>query len=246
MMAASLIGMGLASIGAAGVEHFTGANLAGAWSVDRRLGEVVDTRGYPDYIDTRVAATHAPTFMPTSGKRVANSLCNNGDGCNMDTHAFCGHTDGTGVMVFSCLCKPGYIPEPRAMATSCTDVGVLTQVPTSAPTTQPTLNVSAYEALASPTNPGPNYTSYPSDVPTAVPTMTNHPTMVIPTNYPTAYVDSTSDSKKVALEVALEAEEIAGIAICVTLIVVLLVGYFVKKGKAADNPLTPQGEASGL
>jgi hypothetical protein len=30
------------------------------------------------------------------------------------------------------------------------------------------------------------------------------------------------------------------------LIIVLLVGYFVKKGKAADNPLKPQGEASGL
>jgi hypothetical protein len=51
-----------------------------------------------------------------------------------------------------------------------------------------------------------------------------------------------NDSKTVALEAA----EIAGIAICVILTVVLLVGYFVKKGKAADNPLKPQGEASGL
>jgi surface protein len=56
------------------------------------------------------------------------------------------------------------------------------------------------------------------------------------------YKGSTSDSKKIALE----AVEIAGIVICVVLIVVLLVGYFVKKGKAADNPLKPQGEASGV
>jgi hypothetical protein len=55
-----------------------------------------------------------------------------------------------------------------------------------------------------------------------------------------------SDSKTVALEAA----AIVGIIICVILIAVLIVGYFVKRVKphksAADNPLKPQGEASGV
>jgi hypothetical protein len=49
---------------------------------------------------------------------------------------------------------------------------------------------------------------------------------------------------------ALEAAAIVGIIICVILIAVLVMGHFFKRVKphkwAADNPLKPQGEASGV
>jgi hypothetical protein len=164
MAAATTVAVALTNVGAA-----AGSLFDDKYAEGRRLTGDTD------------APTEAPTFQLTAAPSVEpttlhmhNGECNDGDGCNAHTGAYCAWDSKNAVSY--CACLPGLILDPAEATTSCTDVGAPTRMPTKFPTAQPTITQAEHDA---------DPTAFPTKSPTFSPTHTASPTPVPPTMMPT-------------------------------------------------------------